>query len=191
MLRMRSYLTRSQLNSGASCRTRITMPNLSDDPKERASEEKALANIDRYGLHVMKVMGDNEWPEFTYSVGLYQTFGLPEIIILGLRTELAHSILNELANRGRRGERFRTGDTLQGLLEGFPVQLRPVRDEHIEPHFGWGRWFYDGRAFPVLQLVWPTTSGVWPWEDRATEEFRRKQPLLETADVPAWARSAS
>ena len=167
------------------------MPHLSDDPKERAGEDKCLADIAQYGLHVMKVMGDHEWPEFTYSVGLYHTFGLPEIIILGLRGDLAHAVLNELADRARRGERYQVGDMLDGLLEGFAVTLRPVRDEHIEPHFGWARWFYDGQPFPALQLVWPTTSGVWPWEARASTEFRHKQPLLESVDVPAWARSAS
>ena len=167
------------------------MPHLSDDPKKRAGEDKCLADIEQYGLHVMKVLGDAEWPEFTYSVGFYHTFQLSEIIILGLRSDLAHWILNELADRARRGERFQVGDTLEGLLEGFPVQLRSLRDEHVEPHFGWARWFYDGQQFPVLQLVWPTTSGVWPWNPEASEEFRLKQPLLESADVPAWARRAS
>lgn len=167
------------------------MPHLSDDPKERASEDKCLADIEQYGLHVMKVMGDKDWPEFTYSVGLYHNFEVPEIIILGLRSDLAHWILNELADRARRGERFQAGDTLEGLLDGFPVQLRTVRKEQIEPHSGWALWFYDGRPFPVLQLVWPTTSGVWPWENPASDDFRKRQPLLETADVPAWALRAS
>ena len=167
------------------------MPHLSDDPKARLGEEKCLADIEQYGLHVMKVGGDNEWPEFAYSVGLYHTFQVPEIIILGLGTELAHWILNEIADRARRGERLQIGDTLEGPLEGFPVRLRGVREEQIEPHFGWARWFYDGRQFPALQLVWPTTSGVWPWEHGATEELRHQQPLLESADVPAWARRAS
>jgi hypothetical protein len=167
------------------------MPHLSDDPQARAGEDKCLADIAQYGLHVMKVMGDNEWPEFVYSVGLYRTFGIPEIVILGLRSDVAHWVLNEVANRARQGERFQVGDTLHGLLEGFPVQLCAVRVEHVEPHFGWARWFYDGGPFLVMQLVWPTTSGVWPWELEASDDFRHRQPLLESADVPAWARRAS
>jgi hypothetical protein len=128
---------------------------------------------------------------FVYSIGLYHNFGIPETIILGLRSDVAHWVLNELATRARQGELFAIGDTVEGLLEGFPVQLRTVREEHIEPHFGWARWFYDGQPFPVMQLVWPTTSGVWPWDTEASREFREKQPLLENADVPAWARRAS
>ena len=167
------------------------MPTLSEDPKARAAEEKCLADIEQHDIHVLKVYGDDEWPEFAYSVGLYHHFQLPEVIILGLRSELAHSLLNNLAARARSGERFKVGDTLQGLLEGFDVQLRPVPVPHIKPHFGWARWFYEGKPFPVAQLVYPTTSGVWPWDSEASAAFKLHQPLLETAEVPAWARTPS
>jgi hypothetical protein len=167
------------------------MPHLSDDPKERTEEEKCIADVATHGLHVLRVFGDNEWPTFVYSVGLFHNFHIPEIIILGLEPELAHVTLNEIASRARQGESFQIGDTIEGLLEGFSVVLRPVRHELIEPHFGWDLWFYDGQTFPAAQLVWPTTSGVWPWEPSASDEFRGRQPLLAVADVPGWARSAS
>ena len=164
------------------------MPVLSDDPKERAREEKCLADVAEHSLHVLRVHGDAEWPEFTYSVGLYRSFGLPEVIILGLRGELAHWILNELAARAREGFRYEAGDVVDGLLEGFPVTFRPVPPEHVEPHFGWARWFYDGGDFPTLQLVFPTTAGIWPWDAGASASFLAAQPVLETTPLPAWAR---
>ena len=164
------------------------MPRLSDDPVERAGEEKCLADIERYDLHVLKISGDDEWPEFTYSIGFYRRFGLPEVIIVGLRTELAHWILNELAARARRGYRYKVGDRVEGLIEGFEMEFRPVAQAQVEPHFGWALWFYDGEPFPVLQLVFPSTDGIWPWDPKASEGFRKNQPLLETAAVPHWAR---
>lgn len=167
------------------------MPHLSDDPKGRSEEEKCLADITQHGVHVMRVFGDNEWPNFVYSVGLYHNFRVPEIIILGLKPELSHLMLNEIAKRAAKGETFRIGDTIDGLLQGFAVVLRPVRQELIEPHFGWDLWFYDGQEFPTAQLVWPSTSGVWPWEPSASHDFRVRQPLLEIVDVSDWARSAS
>lgn|SRR5690606_18113021 len=167
------------------------MPQLSDDPKHRAGEEKCIADIATHDLHVLRVHGDNDWPEFTYSVGLHERFGIPEVIILGLRGELAHSLLNELAARAREGERIAAGDTLSGLLEGFDVVLLPVPEHHIEPHFGWALWYYDGRPFPAVQLVYPTTSGIWPWDPEASEHFKANQPLLESVPVPEWARRPS
>jgi uncharacterized protein DUF4262/uncharacterized protein DUF4265 len=164
------------------------MPHFSDDPVERAAEEKCIEDVERYDLHVMKIQGDDEWPEFTYSVGLYQRFGLPEVIIVGLRRDLAHPILNELAARARSGYRYKAGDRVAGLIEGFDMEFRPIAKAQIEPHFGWARWFYDFEPFPVLQLVFPTTAGVWPWDPNASEYMRKTQPLLETAPVPNWAR---
>jgi hypothetical protein len=165
------------------------MPKLSDDPKERAAEEKCLADVEQYGLHVIRVHGDDEWPEFTYSVGLYRTFGLPEVIILGLRGELSHWILNELAARARAGERFQAGDMLDDLLDGFQVTLRPVSRKHVGAHFRWALWYYEHQPSPTLQLVFPSTSGVWPWDPEASEFLRTQQPLLETAPLPNRARA--
>jgi hypothetical protein len=164
---------------------------LSDDPKERVGEEKCLTDIERYGLHVMRVAGDKEWPEFTYSVGLYHSFGLPEVIILGLRGQLAHSILNELAARARAGKRYQVGEMVDGLLEGFQVTFRPVPPEHLVAHFGWALWYYEGEPFPTLQLVFPSTAGVWPWDPAASEFIRTQQPILQSVPVPDWAREAT
>jgi hypothetical protein len=121
---------------------------------------------------------------------LYRTFGLPEVIIVGLRGELAHWILNELAARARGGERFKAGVMVDGLLDGFGVTFRAVSPEHVLAHFGWALWYYDHEPFPTLQLVFPTTAGVWPWDPEASEFLRTQQPLLETAPLPAWARGA-
>jgi hypothetical protein len=168
----------------------IELPKLSDDPKRRAGEEKCLADIERYDLHVLKVHGDSEWPEFAYSVGLFQRFGVPEIIILGLKGDLAHSLLNEIASRARQGTRFVAGDTIHDLLEGFEVVLRPVPKHFIEPHFGWAIWLYGNEDFPALQLVYPTTSGVWPWDSSASESLKTLQPILESAAIPDWVSRA-
>lgn len=166
------------------------MPDLAADPQQRAGEDKYLADVEQYGLHIIRVHGDEEWSEFTYSVGLYRTFGLPEVIILGLRGDLAHGILNELARRAHAGERFRAGDMLHGLLKGFQVMFRPILPGHVKAHFRWASWYHEGSPFPTLRLLFPSTAGVWPWDPNASEIVRTQQPLLETAPLPDWARAA-
>jgi hypothetical protein len=32
--------------------------------------------------------------------------------------------------------------------------------------------------FRRFQMLWPTTSGIYPWEAQASEEFRNMQPVL-------------
>src|SRR4051794_16531923 len=66
-------------------------------------EEKALSDIAEYGCHVIHVLGEDESPPFSYSVGIEHTSGAPELLVIGLKHELAHSILNSYNARVRSG----------------------------------------------------------------------------------------
>lgn len=50
----------------------------------------------------------------------------------------------------------------------------PVKKEYMT----WADWYYKREDFPILQCVWPTTNGIWPWDKDADEEFLKIQPLL-------------
>ncbi len=74
--------------------------------------------------------------------------------------------------------RFSAGNYYDEFLGGFDVLMIEVTDAEREKHATWTSWFYNRQTFPLLQCVWPDTTGVWPWEDAASDEFRGKQPLL-------------
>lgn len=141
-------------------------------------EEKALKDINTYGCHVISVLEDDEHPPFTYSIGIEQTTGEPEMIVAGLKRELAHWMINEYNSRVRAGERFVPGQRYSGFLDEFDVEVRLVDKSHYKAYFGWGLWLYKGTNFRVLQAVWPTTAGIWPWEEGASDWYRYVQPLL-------------
>lgn len=166
------------------------MPLRSDDPKERAAEDKCLADVEEHGVHVLRVFGDNAWPEFAYSVGLFRNFGQPEIIIMGLPADRAHAIINLVRDEARAGRRFAEGDVTDALLVGYNVTFRPVPIPQVIAHFGWAIWFYENGEFPALQLIYPDREHRWPWEPGVSPTFRSKQPLLADVDVPAWASRA-
>jgi hypothetical protein len=42
----------------------------------------------------------------------------------------------------------------------------------------WASWLYKGQPFRVYQIIWPTTTGVFPWEPGASDWFIARQPLL-------------
>ena len=163
------------------------MRKYSDDPRKRSAEEKCEADIQQYGLHVLKVAGDNEWPDFAYSIGLFDSFEHPEVIILGLPGDVAHRILNGLADILRSGKRFADGDESDDLLEGYPCRFLAVPPEQVVAHFGWAMWYYDGRAFPTLQLVYPDREGHWPWDGHVSSGFLAQQPILNAVPMPSWA----
>ncbi|TPI58743.1 DUF4262 domain-containing protein [Mesorhizobium sp. B3-1-3] len=146
-----------------------------------AEEAKALADIEEYGCHILYVLEEDEHPPFAYSVGIEHNFGVPELVVIGLKPDLSLTIINEYCRRVRGGERFSVGARALGFLGGgFDCQFGAVHPDHYLEYFGWDIWFYDGPDFRIVQLIFPTTSGIWPWDVEADEWFRERQPLLDT-----------
>ncbi|RRH98108.1 DUF4262 domain-containing protein [Mesorhizobium tamadayense] len=158
------------------------MPNR--EPKD-ADEAKALADIEAYGCHILCVLEEEELPPFAYSVGIEHNFKVPELVIVGLKPELSQSIINEYCRRARNGERFGVGQRASGFLGGgFDCQFGAVHPDHYPEYFGWDIWFYDGLDFRDMQLVYPTSSGIWPWDAEADQWFCKQQPLLDQSSPP-------
>lgn len=166
------------------------MPNFSTDQRKRAFEERCVADVEQYGLHVLKVGAEVDSPTFAYTVGLFRTFGHPEIIMLGLALDMMHRVLNHLAESLREGRRYAPGDVSDEFLEGYDVTFRSVPERQYRAYLGWANWFNDGLAYPVLQMIYPDRERRWPWEAGVTESFRSNQPVLESEPVPDWARDA-
>jgi hypothetical protein len=141
-------------------------------------KEKALADIEKYGCHVIHVLEDEEGPPFSYSMGVQKTSGVPEVMVIGLKRPIAHFVVSEYNSRVRAGERFAAGSRYDDFLEGFKVQFEVVTSEHFDEYLGQNKWLYRGKNFDVFQIIYPTTDGVWPWEAAASEWFRQRQPVL-------------
>lgn len=166
------------------------MPPFFHHSRERAAEARCVADVERYGLHVIKVGAEDDSPAFAYTVGLYHTFAHPEVIILGLDLDVMHELLNGVAVELRGGARFTPGAVSDAFLEGYDVTFRAVPERQYRPYLGWANWFNEGLAYPTLQMVYPDREHRWPWEPGVAEDFRRNQPVLEAEPVPPWARDA-
>lgn len=151
------------------------------DADRAANDERIARDIAHHGCHVISVFDPEEkLPVFAYTIGVTESAGAPEAIVFGLSRNLGHSLLNEYCRRARAGERFARGTKVGGFLEGFPVLFEPVRaSRHAEYTLGCARRY--GRLsleYAVVQVVWPSTRGVWPWEKAASEWLVANQPLL-------------
>ncbi|MFN7972993.1 MAG: DUF4262 domain-containing protein [Acidobacteriota bacterium] len=147
-------------------------------------EQQVLDHIAEYGCHVTHVLEEGDLPPFAYSVGITRSSGAPELIVIGLKQPMAHFVVNEYNTRVRAGERFEPGQRASGFLGGFDVEFRRVDRSHYREHLGWALWLHQGIDFETLQLVYPNTSGVWPWEAESDDWFRARQPLLDTPRTP-------
>ena len=135
-------------------------------------------HITKFGCSVIHVQEEGELPPFTYSVGITEQTGEPEVVVIGLKRELAHFVVNEYNRRVRAGERFAAGQLYSGFIEGFDVLAEEVPLEAYDEYFGQNLKLYGGASFRVLQLIYPTTTGIWPWSHEASEYFRTRQPVL-------------
>lgn len=142
------------------------------------AEQKALDDIRKYGLHVVHVHDDSQGPGFTYSIGLFENCAHPEIIIFGLKLELASSLLNNMAFDIKEGKTFTPDQFHQGVLDDFLCYFGEVPRTHFRDYVGWARWFYEGDNFPLLQCVYPTVKGVFPWQAKFPEDTRWHCPML-------------
>jgi hypothetical protein len=143
-------------------------------------ERKALEDIERFGCAVIHVAAEGVLPPFSYSVGISKSASAPEVNIVGLKKPIAHSIVNEYNRRVLTGEVLSPGALYAGFIEGFELRAEMVDHSFYEEYFGWNLWLYRGSGFQVLQLVYPNTAGVWPWEAEADEWFRTWQPILRS-----------
>lgn len=146
-------------------------------------DKKALSDIEEYGCHVLKVAEGEGEPSFTYSIGINKKQNKPDLVIMGLKTELAHSMANNYKNRLLSGEVFESGKFYPDFLENFDVCFVQVAKKHYKEYFGWGLWLHDGSDFEMLQMVWPTTDGIWPWSEDKSEFYQWAQPILTESGV--------
>jgi hypothetical protein len=148
-----------------------------------AKDQKALDDIEEFGCHVINVMEGEEEPQFTYSIGINQKQDKADLIVVGLKRELAHSIVNNYKDRMLAGESFETGKFYSDFLGDFDVCFIEVDKSHYKEYLGWGLWLNDGDDFKVLQLVWPTTDGVWPWDSGKSDYYNWAQPIFNKSGV--------
>jgi hypothetical protein len=145
---------------------------------EESAEAKALNDVNDYGCHVLKVLSSDDAPQFAYSIGIEATSKQPELLVVGLHNNVAHWIINEYNRRVREGEEFVANKPYSDFIEGFPVLFSPVLKQSYPEYLGWGLWLYRGDDFRAFQLIYPSTSGEWPWEDAASEDFKWHMRLV-------------
>jgi hypothetical protein len=145
------------------------------------AERKLRKNIEEFGCQVMHIAAEDDLPPFSYSVGIPQASNAPEVVVIGLKQPMAHFIVNEYNNRIRSGEKFIPGEMYEGFIGGFEVLLSVIDKAHYDEYFGMNLRLYDGPNFDVVQLIYPNTSGVWPWAPEADDWFRSWQPILSVA----------
>jgi hypothetical protein len=142
------------------------------------ADVKVLDDVEQFGVHIVHVPEDDEGPGFSFTVGLWETFQQPEVLVFGLPTEIAHGLLDGLTDEVDGDRRFAAGEKHDGLLVGYPVRFLELPKARFAEFLGVAMWAYEGDDFPAVQLVWPDKQGRWPWDAGVREGFAEAQPIV-------------
>jgi hypothetical protein len=146
-------------------------------------EKRTLDHIENFGCSVFHIGSSEEGrdrPLFSYSVGIFDTCGKPEIITVGLKEGLSQSVINAAAKLLRDDVDLAHGRH-RDLVGEVECEFRPVDPKWTKHLMGWAKWYNGGSQFPVLQCVYPDLQNRFPEDDGFNDYF--DQPLLQP-DAP-------
>ena len=152
-------------------------------PEERAAnDQRVAADVREFGCHVTSVFDPEEvHPFFSYSVGIQESSGVPEAIVVGLKPSIGSFMINEYNRRVRTGDRFSRGRLYEGFLEGFSVYIEPAKRKLLDEYTRGCDRYYGDLDYSVVQIIWPSTTGVWPWQHAASEWLKKNQLMFGRA----------
>lgn len=153
-------------------------------------DERTISHIEEFGCSVVSVKRTKYGLGWSYTVGVFDTSGKPEIITVGLKPETAHFALNEAAKLLRSGVDLTKGRH-RDLIGQVDCEFRPMDAKWIRHLMGWAVWYYDDTSFPVLQAVYPDLENRFPEDEGFDTAF--EQPLMQPtapmarAETDFWA----
>lgn len=153
-------------------------------------DDRTIGHIENFGCSVIQVEKTDHGLGWSYTVGVYDSSGKPEIIAVGLPEKTALFALNEASKRSRCGVDLTQGRH-RDIIGNVECEFRPVDPKWIKQLMGWASWYYGGADFPVLQAVYPDLENRFPGEEGFDHRFER--PLMQpgahmgTAEGDFWA----
>lgn len=139
-------------------------------------DERTIGHVEEFGCSVVSVKRTSYGLGWSYTVGVFDTCGKPEIITVGLLPDTAHFALNEAVDLLRGGVVLTTGRH-RDVVGQVDCEFRPVDPKWVEHLMGWALWYYDGDDFPVLQAVYPDLQNRFPEDEDFDKSF--EQPLMQ------------
>ena len=143
-------------------------------------ERTVIEHVQKHGWHSTSAgycAGDEGYP-FAYTVGLFETWKHPELLVFNVPPQVAHGVFSLVAGFAAEGRPLDMERPTDELLENYPCVFVRIPPSACRDYVLSARWFYGGNDFPLYQLVWPSEEGYFPWHPDAPEAYLRSQPVL-------------
>ena len=127
---------------------------------------------------------DPPMPTYSYTVGIEDRFGFPEVCIFGLKPVACRGLFGMVVDALAGQTEFPVGPAFIGLLDGgqacafLPVEaatavgMFPALAEHRTLAGS------EADSFDLVQLAWPDPAGNLPWESGFDPRLAPAQLLL-------------
>ena len=138
--------------------------------------------IEEYGWATLFEDTNKNEPPYCYTVGIFETLKLPEIVIFGLDKRRCHRTFHHiyyLLEKSR--EAFPHMMINYDILEdGFPVLFNDIDFSVAWDYLDYCNWYYEDKSiiYPAMQLIWPDEKKLFPWEENFNYNFIWQQPLI-------------
>ena len=139
-------------------------PEMTDQIKQAL--ERARADIEKFGWHLVMVPGADNKPGFVYTLGLWENYGHPEVIVFGSgpNPKGFAFALKKLAERVVAGESFKDGTISKKAFRDHDGAVKNVLPIYRHSYFGIAGRHYGNFSFPSVQLFWPDAKGLFMWQ---------------------------
>lgn len=156
--------------------------------RDMSHRDKVAFMIEREGWAMDAVptnaATDPPLPPYSYTIGLQDRFGFPEVCLFGLAPVACRGLFGLVVDALAGGTEFPVGAGFIGLLDGgqpsafltvdgaAAAGMFPALTDHREAMN------QDPTGFAMVQLAWPDRNGNLPWEAGFAEHLLPVQLLL-------------
>jgi len=134
-----------------------------------------LDTIEEFGWQNLHITADAVCPRFSYTIGVYDTSAIPELITIGLPSGTAQHALNEAIELMKEGVDLTVGRH-RDVVGSVEVEFRPVDPKWIHHIMLRVNGYYEGADVPVLQLIYPDLENRFQGDEGFNSYF--EQPVL-------------
>lgn len=145
----------------------------------KPEDERTVSHIENFGCSVVSVKPTKSDFGWSYTIGIFDTCGQPELITVGLPPNTAHFLLNETAKLLRNGVDITRG-RYPDLIRNVDCEFRPVDPKWVSHIMNWAIWYYRGDIPPVLQAIYPDKANRFPGDNDFDKDYR--VPFLQSAE---------
>lgn len=142
-------------------------------------EQKIKKDIAAYGCSIIALDATDYLPAVAHTIGLWEQFQHPEIILFGLTPGMMQNVLNEATELIRLGKTIAVDQTYTDFFENGYTACISVAAENVADYFGYAIAYYKGTNFPAVQLVWTDAQYRFPWDSDFDASLHYKQALLD------------